>query len=129
MFPTMFPIEFRKNSNPSTSDRSNPVNSRAKTLSTRYALAFMAGIRGRSGPPGNQDAFRHGLVAANQRRLDGALQQFFNNPGVRRHPGAFDFGSTRSSRNKKLIAVQMISRNTSKMFMTTATPSSSFDLP
>jgi hypothetical protein len=33
----------------------------------------MAGIRGRSGPPGNQNAFRHGLAAVNQRRLTGAL--------------------------------------------------------
>jgi len=33
----------------------------------------MPGIRGKSGPPGNQNAFRHGLAAANQRRLDGAL--------------------------------------------------------
>jgi len=35
----------------------------------------MAGIRGRSGPPGNQNAFRHGLAAAHQRRFDGALTQ------------------------------------------------------
>jgi hypothetical protein len=35
----------------------------------------MPGIRGKSGPPGNQNAFRHGLAAANQRRLDGALTQ------------------------------------------------------
>jgi hypothetical protein len=35
----------------------------------------MAGIRGRSGPPGNQNAFRHGLAAVHQRRLDGALTQ------------------------------------------------------
>jgi hypothetical protein len=35
----------------------------------------MAGIRGKSGPPGNQNAFRHGLAAAQQRRLDGALTQ------------------------------------------------------
>jgi len=35
----------------------------------------MAGIRGKSGPPGNQNAFRHGLAAAHQRRFDGALTQ------------------------------------------------------
>src|SRR6266550_7358169 len=35
----------------------------------------MAGIRGRSGPPGNQNAFRHGLAAAQQRRVNGALTQ------------------------------------------------------
>jgi hypothetical protein len=35
----------------------------------------MAGIRGKSGPPGNQNAFRHGLAAVHQRRLDGALTQ------------------------------------------------------
>ena len=33
----------------------------------------MAGIRGRSGPPGNQNAFRHGLAGISQRRADGAL--------------------------------------------------------
>ena len=33
----------------------------------------MAGIRGRSGPPGNQNAFRHGLAGITQRRADGAL--------------------------------------------------------
>jgi hypothetical protein len=33
----------------------------------------MAGIRGKSGPPGNQNAFRHGLAGISQRRTDGAL--------------------------------------------------------
>jgi hypothetical protein len=33
----------------------------------------MAGIRGRSGPPNNQNAFRHGLAGIAQRRADGAL--------------------------------------------------------
>jgi hypothetical protein len=33
----------------------------------------MAGIRARSGPPGNQNAFRHGLVGIAQRRADGVL--------------------------------------------------------
>ena len=33
----------------------------------------MAGIRGRSGPPGNQNAFRHGLAGIAQRRVDGVL--------------------------------------------------------
>ena len=37
----------------------------------------MAGIRGRSGPPGNQNAFRHGLAGISQRRADGVL-----NPGA-----------------------------------------------
>src|SRR6267142_5644288 len=35
----------------------------------------MAGISGKSGPPGNQNAFRHGLAAAQQRRVNGALTQ------------------------------------------------------
>jgi hypothetical protein len=35
----------------------------------------MAGIRGKSGPPGNQNAFRHGLAAVQQRRVTGALTQ------------------------------------------------------
>jgi len=33
----------------------------------------MAGIRGKSGPPGNQNAFRHGLAGIAQRRADGVL--------------------------------------------------------
>ena len=33
----------------------------------------MAGIRGRSGPPGNQNAFRHGLAGISQRRANCAL--------------------------------------------------------
>ena len=33
----------------------------------------MAGLKGRSGPPGNQNAFRHGLAGLEQRRTDGAL--------------------------------------------------------
>jgi len=33
----------------------------------------MAGTRGRSGPPGNQNAFRHGLAGIVQRRADGVL--------------------------------------------------------
>ena len=33
----------------------------------------MAGIRGRSGPPGNQNAFHHGLAGISQRRNNGAL--------------------------------------------------------
>jgi hypothetical protein len=33
----------------------------------------MAGIGGRSGPPGNQNAFRHSLVGIAQRRADAVL--------------------------------------------------------
>jgi len=33
----------------------------------------MAGMRGRSGPPGNQNAFRHGLAGISQRRANGVL--------------------------------------------------------
>jgi len=33
----------------------------------------MVGMRGRSGPPGNQNAFRHGLAGIAQRRADGVL--------------------------------------------------------
>src|SRR4029434_4713831 len=40
----------------------------------RYAFA-VSGIRGKSGPPGNQNAFRHGLAAAQQRGVNGALPQ------------------------------------------------------
>src|SRR5712671_3080216 len=33
----------------------------------------MAGLAGKSGPPGNQNAFRHGLAGISQRRADGLL--------------------------------------------------------
>ena len=33
----------------------------------------MAGIRGEIRPPGNQNAFRHGLAGIAQRRADGVL--------------------------------------------------------
>jgi hypothetical protein len=33
----------------------------------------MTGIRGKSGPPGNQNAFRHGLAGLGQSRADGVL--------------------------------------------------------
>ena len=33
----------------------------------------MAGIRGKSGPPGNQNAFGHGLAGMSQRRVNGAV--------------------------------------------------------
>jgi hypothetical protein len=35
----------------------------------------MAGIRGKSGPPGNRNAFRHGLAAVQQRRINGVLTE------------------------------------------------------
>jgi len=33
----------------------------------------MAGLRGKSGPPGNQNAFRHSLAGISQRLVNGAL--------------------------------------------------------
>ena len=33
----------------------------------------MAGLPGKSGPPGNQNAFRHGLASISQRRISGVL--------------------------------------------------------
>ena len=33
----------------------------------------MAGLAGKPGPPGNQNAFRHGLAGISQRRNNGAL--------------------------------------------------------
>jgi len=35
----------------------------------------MAGISGKSGPPGNQNAFRHGLAGISHRRNNGALNR------------------------------------------------------
>jgi hypothetical protein len=35
----------------------------------------MAGKKGRSGPPGNANAFRHGLATIERRRADGALTE------------------------------------------------------
>jgi hypothetical protein len=61
------------NTNPITSDRSNPAKFTGKHRLHALWLAHMAGIRGRSGPPGNQNAFRHGLAGIAQRRADGLL--------------------------------------------------------
>src|SRR5436309_14704590 len=36
-------------------------------------LSPMAGIRGKSGPPANQNAFKHGLAGITQRRANGAF--------------------------------------------------------
>ena len=36
-------------------------------------LSQMVGIRGKSGPPANQNAFKHGLAGISQRRVNGAL--------------------------------------------------------
>jgi len=36
-------------------------------------MMLMAGLRGKSGPPGNQNAFRHGLAAVHNRRTEGEL--------------------------------------------------------
>ena len=54
------------------SDRSNPTNSHARSVLPPI-LQRIAGIGGRSGPPGNQNAFRHGLAGIAQRRADGVL--------------------------------------------------------
>src|SRR5439155_25460480 len=42
------------------------ANSEEKSRSMRYAMP-MAGIRGKSGPPANQNAFKHGLAAVKKR--------------------------------------------------------------
>src|ERR1700745_2327894 len=41
----------------------------------------MAGLAGKSGPPGNQNAFRHGLAGISQRRAGGALNS--TEPSIR----------------------------------------------
>jgi hypothetical protein len=46
----------------------------------------MAGIRGRSGPPGNQNLFRHGLAGIAQRRADGVLNPQNNQSEKRSSP-------------------------------------------
>lgn len=35
----------------------------------------MTGVKGRSGPPGNMNNFRHGLAAVDQRRTNGVLAE------------------------------------------------------
>ena len=56
---------------PLLTDRIPPIHAqKAGLLAILYG---MSGIRRRSGPPGNQNAFRHGLAGIAQRRADGAL--------------------------------------------------------
>ena len=38
-------------------------------------VEIMAGLKGRSGPPGNANAFRHGLAGISDRRANGALSE------------------------------------------------------
>ena len=47
------------------------MNQRKSQDKSRYIR--YAGIRGKSGPPGDQNAFKHGLAGINQRRANGAL--------------------------------------------------------
>lgn len=44
-----------------------------KNLYNSATLSWMAGKKGHSGPPGNANAFRHGLSAIQRRRADGEL--------------------------------------------------------
>jgi len=64
--------KIRSNTNPCASDRSSAANHTLKSVISAM-LYVMAGIRGRSGPPGNHNAFRHGLAGIAQRRADGVL--------------------------------------------------------
>ena len=50
----------------------NQRKSQDKSRYIRYAVAH-SWIRGKSGPPGDQNAFRHGLAGIVQRRASGAL--------------------------------------------------------
>ena len=61
------------NSNPYRIDGTDQRKTQEKSRSIRYAVAVMAGIPGKSGPPGNQNAFRHGLAWISQRRVNGVL--------------------------------------------------------
>jgi hypothetical protein len=62
----------RKKRIDSTSDRSNaPIRERKPRLS--LFSSPMAGIGGKSGPPGNQNAFRHSLAEISQRLANGVL--------------------------------------------------------
>jgi len=61
------------NSNPYRIDGTDQRKTQEKFRSIRYAVAVMAGIPGKSGPPGNQNAFRHGLAWISQRCVNGVL--------------------------------------------------------
>ena len=43
----------------------------------------MAGLKGKSEPPGNMNAFKHGLAAIQKRREESVLQVNFLIPGER----------------------------------------------
>jgi hypothetical protein len=45
------------------------------TESQEETSALMAGVKGRSGPPGNQNNFKHGLSWLAHRRTDGVLSE------------------------------------------------------
>jgi hypothetical protein len=54
------------------------LNSEEKSRHNRYPMP-MAGICGKSGPPGNQNAFKHGLAAIQKRREEGVPTQHEEN--------------------------------------------------
>ena len=54
-------------------DISNPSAINGKTDCHALNSSPWQALRGKSGPPGNQNAFRHGLAGIAQRRADGAL--------------------------------------------------------
>ena len=49
------------------------ITLRSGKISHHGLNSAQAGLAGKSGPPGNQNAFRHGLAGISQRRANGAL--------------------------------------------------------
>jgi hypothetical protein len=52
-----------------------PVRTKNGPQPDGYLKDTMAGKKGQSGPPGNANAFRHGLATVQRRRVDGELTQ------------------------------------------------------
>ncbi len=62
----------------------------------------MAGVKKKSGPPSNQNAFRHGLAAIQQRRVNGIK------PRRAGYPHGDSHGIARRQRRKANIALRKI---------------------
>jgi hypothetical protein len=52
-----------------------PVRNKMDHNQTGILGRYHAGKKGQSGPPGNANAFRHGLATIERRRADGALTE------------------------------------------------------
>ena len=100
------------NSNATMSGKTNRAQIRGKDPGAGANLQSMAGLRGKSRPPRNQNAFRHSLAAVHNRRAEGELTE--NERDIRAEILAgliSDSGGEAQIRTATKILAEMISSN------------------